>query len=81
MKKMMLLLMVVLLLGCTNPQKAKEVLEADGYTNVQITGYVLFACSKDDFYHTGFVAQKNGRSVKGTVCEGFLFKGSTIRFD
>ena len=69
-------------LSCTNDQSAKELLENEGYKNIQMTGYKFFSCSKDDFFHTGFSAiNANGKFVSGTVCEGFLFKGKTIRFD
>ena len=82
MKKVMSIFFFVLLVtGCTNPQSATEVLEKEGYKNIEMTGYNFFSCSKDDFYHTGFTAEKNGHKVKGTVCEGFIFKGKTIRYD
>jgi hypothetical protein len=81
MKKYLVLVLFVALLSCTNEQGAREVLEIDGFTNIEITGYKFFSCSKDDFYHTGFIAEKNGRTVEGTVCEGLLFKGKTIRFE
>lgn len=68
--------------GCTEPERAAEVLAAQGYTSIEITGYDAFACAKDDTYHTGFTAKSpNGTQVKGVVCAGVLFKGSTIRFD
>lgn len=69
------------LIACTNPDHATEILERDGYTDVEMTGYSFFACSEDDFFHTGFTAKKNGKPITGTVCGGFFFKGSTIRFD
>ncbi len=81
MKKLLLILPLILLVGCTQPADATRILENDGFTNIQITGYNWFACSKDDTYHTGFVAVKNGRTVTGTVCAGLLFKNSTIRFN
>jgi hypothetical protein len=78
----LLALIVVLLAACTQPERATEVLRQQGYTEIQITGYDAFACSKDDTYHTGFTAKSpNGSSVKGVVCAGLMFKGSTIRFD
>ena len=77
--KIVLFVMAVFLVGCTNPEKATQVLLMDGYKEVQITGYNPFACSEDDTYATSFVAKKNGRFVRGTVCAGWFFKGSTIR--
>lgn len=67
--------------GCTNEPKATEILQKNGYTNIEMTGYNPFACSEDDFYHTGFKAKSiSGQIIEGTVCGGILFKGSTIRF-
>ena len=85
MKKILLIIAVVgmsiLFSGCTNQSDARNALDNSGYTNVKITGYNFFACSKDDFYHTGFTAKNvNGKTVSGTVCSGILFKNSTVRF-
>lgn len=80
MKKIMIIF-CLFLTGCTNKNDAYNALDDAGFKNIQITGYSFFACSKDDFYHTGFIAiNQNGKQVKGTVCSGFLFKNSTIRF-
>jgi hypothetical protein len=80
MKKLALVL-TFLLTGCTNQNDAVNALQDAGFTDIQITGYKFFACSKDDTYQTGFIAKNpQGRIVKGTVCSGLLFKNSTIRF-
>lgn len=80
--KTLVLTVAVLFAGCTNAPNATKVLEENGFTNVRMTGYAWFACSKDDTYHTGFIATSpNGREVEGTVCEGLVFKNSTIRFN
>lgn len=71
----------ILPMSCTQPDKATRVLNLDGFTDVQITGYKYFSCGKGDSYHTGFIAKKNGMWVEGTVCAGWLFKGNTIRFE
>jgi hypothetical protein len=82
MKTFLVLIAALLIAACTQPDHATEVLAQQGYTNIQITGYDAFACSKDDTYHTGFRATSpTGAKVKGVVCAGLLFKGSTIRFD
>ena len=73
--------LIFILCGCTNNSGTKELLEIEGYKNIQTTGYRFFSCSKDDFYHTGFSATKNNVTITGTVCEGLLFKGKTIRYD
>lgn len=73
--------MLMSLTGCTNSTDAINALQDTGFTDIQMTGYRFFSCSKDDFYHTGFIAKNiQGRTVKGTVCSGFLFKNSTVRF-
>ena len=76
------LVAMVLTSGCTQPQKAKQVVEGAGYSNVVITGWRPFAGSDDDTFKTGFRAtDQRGKVVTGTVCSGLLFKGSTIRMD
>lgn len=82
MNKILLLLITVLTLtGCTNADKATSVLHKQGYSDIEITGYDLFACGEDDFYATGFEAKSlTGEHISGTVCSGF-FKGNTIRLD
>ena len=66
--------------GCTRPTQAQAILEGQGYTNVEITGYALFGCSaENDDFRTGFRAtDQRGRTVRGVVCGGFL-KGDTVR--
>ena len=83
MKKIfaMSLLVAVIALGtgCTSSNEAERVLAANGYTDVQITGYAMFSCSEDDQFKTGFKATApSGQKVSGAVCSGFL-KGATIR--
>ncbi len=76
------LVLAVSLTGCTDADNAVRVLDANGYEQIQITGYNWFGCSKDDFQHTGFTAVgSTGKKVEGTVCSGLLFKNSTIRFE
>jgi len=82
MKKIIFALIVATMFcACSNSQDAERVLQENGFTNIQTTGYSFFACGKDDFFSTGFTATSvNGSQVSGTVCSGLLFKGSTIRF-
>lgn len=81
MKRFMAIVFVLTLTGCTNPN-VKAMLENQGYKNVKLTAYRPFKCSDDDFTHTGFSATSpNGSLVTGTVCEGLVFKGKTIRLD
>lgn len=76
------LIVATLALGaCTDPQSATRILTSQGFTDVRMDGYNWFACSKDDTYHTGFTAKSvTGTMVSGTVCEGLIFKNSTVRF-
>jgi hypothetical protein len=68
--------------GCTKPDDTLKLLESQGMKDVSITGYEVFGCSEDDFYHTGFEATtQNGARVSGVVCVGVFFKGATIRYN
>lgn len=79
--KILLITICIFICSCTNPKDANKALESMGFTNIKMTGYSLFACSEDDFYHTGFEAvNSQGKVVSGTVCSGLFFKNSTVRF-
>ncbi len=74
-------ILVVLMFGCTDKDGARSILQSQGYTDVQITGYEFTSCGKDDSLHTGFSAKSPaGIQVTGAVCCGLLFKNCTIRF-
>lgn len=83
MKIIGVLALAVFLTGCgifTEPDAAQKVLEDQGYTHIQITGYRWFTCGEDTF-STGFKAvNPSGHAVSGVVCAGWM-KGNTIRFD
>lgn len=85
MKKILFILSLLVLVGCSevdlNASKPKfvEILEAEGYENIEQTGYDWLSCDEKDIFRDGFKATKNGRNVKGVVCSSFL-KGYTIRF-
>ena len=77
-----LIITALALSGCTHPEKATRTLEAAGYKNVEITGWRPFMRGKEDWYSTGFRAiGHNGQIVTGSVTDGLIFKGSTIRTD
>lgn len=81
MNKTLLAVAALSLAACTEPEHATEILEANGYRDVRITGYSIFGCGEKDFFHTGFTATAlNGKAIDGVVCSGLLFKNSTIRF-
>jgi hypothetical protein len=75
-------LILLALTGCTRPEHARKVLADQGFKDITITGYSWFSCGKDDSFSTGFEATSaNGAKVKGTVCEGMLFKNATVRYE
>lgn len=77
-----LLLPVLFLAACSAPDRSREVLEQQGYTNVEITGWSAFSCSDDDGFSTGFTALSPAdKPVRGAVCCGLLTKACTIRFE
>lgn len=81
MKRVLFVVLLLCLTGCTRPDHAKQILAAQGYTHIEITGYRLWACDDSDTFSTGFKAiNSNGYQVAGVVCEG-IFKNATIRFD
>ena len=81
MKKILIALGIVALMGCTDPTEAQRILKAEGYTEIKMTGYSWFSCSEDDTYRTGFSGYNvAGNYVEGAVCSGLFFKNSTIRY-
>ena len=67
--------------ACTAPERTERVLEQQGYTGVEVTGYAFFDCSEDDTFATAFKATSpSGHPVEGAVCSGLL-KGNTVRLD
>ena len=73
-------LALALCVGCTSPNRTTQALEAEGYTEIEITGYKAFKCSEEDTFSTGFKAvNEAGKTVEGAVCCGVL-KGCTIRY-
>lgn len=67
--------------ACVDTETAHRVLENEGMTDIETTGYRYLGCSKGDTFNSGFKATNaNGKHVEGVVCNG-LFKGATIRFD
>lgn len=80
MKRITAIVALALLAGCSQPETAERVLSEAGYTDIKTQGYGWLECGKDDFFHTSFTAKgPTGKHVKGVVCSGMFFKGSTIR--
>lgn len=82
MKKIILVVSFLFLIGCTNETDAKRVLSDQGYTDIQMTGYRTFLCGDDYTYSTGFSAKApvTQKQVTGAVCSGIL-KGNSIKLD
>ena len=78
--KKIIVIVCFMMLSCTRPDSAVELLTKEGYTDIEITGYSWFSCSKDDSFSTGFKARKNGNIIEGAICEGLIFKNKTIRY-
>jgi hypothetical protein len=63
-----------------DPKGAARTLEDAGYTPVSVGGYSWFNGS--DAFKTKFTAiNPHGKTINGTVTEGLIFKGSSIRFE
>lgn len=82
-KKIITIAAIVSLSACTDTQEAQHVLEAQGFSDVVVTGYRFTGCGKDDNVRTGFEATSiNGTPVTGVVCSGIGWgKSSTVRID
>jgi len=68
--------------GEVDRTKATSLLQAQGLTDIRLTGYSAFfaGCSEDDSYNSGFEAKDvRGNYVKGVICGG-NFKGYTVRY-
>lgn len=82
-------MLFIFIRGCCAPilwqdkTGTEELLNSLGYNEVEFTGYGWFKCSDDDFYQTGFIVTdpSTEEQLSGTVCDGLIFKGSTIRWD
>lgn len=85
MKYAVAIFATLILTGCSDADGAKRILQAQGYKEVQITGYRWFGgCGQNDNYRTGFRAiAPGGTNVEGVVCSGIspFGKSSTIRID
>lgn len=66
--------------GCPQPNKARQLLEAEGYKNihVNVAGGDGWSCGEGDMHATGFTAERQGVTIEGVVCCG-VFKACTIR--
>lgn len=76
-----LALVTISLPSCTgNENKVREILEVEGFTDIELTGYAWFCGDKGDTFKCGFRATKNGHKISGCVSSGWL-KPYTVRYD
>lgn len=82
MKAIGRLWLALLLVACTDEAASTRALRAHGLTDIEFTGYDIWACSNDDTFSTGFRAKNaHGETVEGAVCCGLVVKNCTVRFD
>ena len=80
MRFLIVLALVLTAVGCTRSDHSRKVLDDNGYTDIQMTGFAVWMCGRDDNFADGFTAKApNGRTVEGAVCSAWG-KGATIRF-
>ena len=82
MKKILTILLLGLIISCTDNETATNALLDAGYHPIEVGGYGWLECSEDDVYATRFKAYSSDstRVVEGCVCQGW-WKGKTIRLD
>lgn len=71
MKRTIILITVLMIMmGCTNPKGARTFLEQQGFTSIEIKGFDLLAHGKDDLTTTAFTAiEADGHRVDGAVSD------------
>lgn len=84
MRRALAISALLLLAGCTDPDGSRDVLEAAGYSDVQIVerpNWFSSNCGERDSYSTHFRAKgPTGIGVEGVVCsQGSYGKGATVR--
>ena len=80
MNKVYTLIAALALVACTDDDNTRRTLRAQGFRDIETTGYAFFGCGDNDAFKTGFRAKNvNGESVEGVVCCGWL-KNCTVRF-
>lgn len=68
--------------ACTDEAGARGTLEAEGFSEIRLTGYSPWSCGQGDGTCTGFVAVgPSGKRVSGAVGCGFMScsKNCTLR--
>ena len=74
MRNIVIALSCLFVMACSR-DKAIMILEAEGYTDIQITHRGKLRCTdEDDKEKTSFRARKRGKVVEGRVCMQYLLK-------
>lgn len=82
MRRALALAALLSLGACTVPEdQARIAIAANGMTAIELGGYPLLGCGRDDSFARSFTATTAaGQRVRGVVCSG-VFKGATVRID
>ena len=73
MKKLLIAVVLLSLVGSSSSNDANKALKANGFTDIQTHGRAFFSCSKDDSFATKFTAKNTkGETVTGVVCSGWV---------
>jgi hypothetical protein len=76
-----ILVAIALVPGFTDNDRSMSILQKQGYTKIEMTGYKFFACSDDDLFVSGFKALSiAGKPIEGVVCSDWL-KSATVRIN
>jgi len=67
--------------GCTNEHAARKTLEQSGYSDIQVGGYDLFGCGKENTCTKFRAKGPTGKLAKGAVGCGWFAKHCTVRID
>ena len=79
MRMLFVLIPILFLTACTDPETATRAAEAMGLTDVKTTGYNMWACGDTYTYSTEFTAKNVlGKEVNGVVCSGYM-SGASVR--
>lgn len=71
---------ILILVGCSAPDRSRQALEDEGYTDIEIHGWSPLTCGQDDKFSTAWTARNvRGRVVSGVVCCGLMAKRCTVR--
>jgi hypothetical protein len=77
------LFLILLLAGCeADHKKVETILKAEGCTDIEVGGWSMTGCGKDDNQSNEFTCTRNHVQVKGVVCSqfGLFAKGYTVRY-